>query len=87
MQNTKNIIVAVSTLGMVMVSTLAMSECRPEMGAEMLAECITIEGSGANYQDWRAQYEQAMRKSEEAPAQQLRNVQTGEVMISQNPLE
>ena len=27
------------------------------MNADQLVECITVEGSGANYQDWQKKYE------------------------------
>jgi hypothetical protein len=52
----KNRILAVLFMGMLSLSTHAISECTSDMNAEIMAECITIEGSGTNYQDWSKNY-------------------------------
>lgn len=37
-------------------SGLALADCPDNLGAEKMVECITIEGSGANYQDWEKSF-------------------------------
>lgn len=38
------------------VSGAAIAECPDHLNAEKTVECLTIEGSGANYQDWLAKF-------------------------------
>ena len=35
------------------ISGVAFAGCPDSLNAEKMAECITVEGSGANYQDWQ----------------------------------
>lgn len=35
------------------MSSMAFADCPNSLNAEKMAECITVEGSGANYQDWK----------------------------------
>lgn len=35
------------------ISGVAFAGCPDSLNAENMAECITVEGSGANYQDWQ----------------------------------
>jgi hypothetical protein len=41
------------------VSGVAFANCPDNLNSEKMAECITIEGSGANYQDWLADFNNA----------------------------
>ena len=34
-----------------------LADCPSNMNADQLVECITVEGSGANYQDWQKKHE------------------------------
>jgi len=38
------------------VSGVAYANCPDSLNSEKMAECITIEGSGTNYQDWLADF-------------------------------
>lgn len=46
-------IILMVSLSALSVSGAAFAGCPDNLSAEKMAECITIEGSGANYQDWR----------------------------------
>jgi hypothetical protein len=35
------------------LSGVAFAECPSDQNTEKMIECITVEGSGANYQDWQ----------------------------------
>ena len=35
------------------ISGVAFAGCPDSLNAEKMAECITVEGSGADYQDWQ----------------------------------
>ena len=35
------------------LSGAALAECPSDLNTENMVECITVEGSGANYQDWQ----------------------------------
>ena len=37
-------------------TSLCFAECPSSLDAEKMTECIMIEGSGKNYQDWLASY-------------------------------
>ncbi len=39
--------------GCFLMSGAAVANCPDNLKAEKMAECITVEGSGANYQDWK----------------------------------
>ena len=48
------------------VSGVAFAGCPDSLNAEKMAECITVEGSGANYQDWQKnEYQFNLDTSEE----------------------
>ena len=81
------IILTVSTLALTMTTGLASAECTRDMDAEMLAECITIEGSGANYQDWRASYEKRLLESGTTRSQGLRASRSVDVGAGQTRVE
>ena len=38
------------------LSNLAFADCPSNLKAEKIAECITIEGAGENYQDWSKKF-------------------------------
>ena len=46
------------------VSGVSIAECPSSMDEEKLIECIMIEGSGANYQDWLAQYNEPVKAND-----------------------
>lgn len=45
----KKIVIGLAACGF---SGLALANCPDSLNAEKMVECITIEGAGANYQDW-----------------------------------
>jgi len=44
------------SLCVISLSGTVYADCPDELDIEMMSECITIEGSGANYQDWLANF-------------------------------
>lgn len=51
----KNSVFAI-TLGLTLSGT-AFAECPSNLNADQLVECITVEGSGANYQSWQKKFD------------------------------
>jgi len=45
-------------LGAFLMSGVVYAECPDNLKAEQMVECLTIEGAGANYQDWLADFSQ-----------------------------
>ena len=43
----------IASLCGVFFPAIVFADCPDNLGAEKMAECVTIEGSGANYQDWQ----------------------------------
>ncbi len=41
------------------ISSLVYAECPKDLNVEKMVECLTIEGSGENYQDWLVEFNQA----------------------------
>lgn len=52
------LIISVTTglLSILVTSTIAYAYCPDNLDQEKMTECIMIEGSGANYQDWLAHF-------------------------------
>lgn len=52
------LIISVTTglLSFLATSTIAYAYCPDNLNQAKMTECIMIEGSGANYQDWLAHY-------------------------------
>ena len=50
------------TLG-VMVAGSAFAECPSNLDTDQLIECITVEGSGANYQSWKKKHDKLVDNS------------------------
>ena len=51
----KNSVLAI-TFGLTL-SGAAFAECPSNLNADQLVECITVEGSGANYQNWQKKFD------------------------------
>ena len=71
----KSVVMLVSMLSL---SGVALAECPSNLEASQLIECITIEGSGSNYQDWQKQYEALADSSVTSPV-------TGESVVEVKP--
>ncbi|MCW8855451.1 MAG: hypothetical protein OQK76_01850 [Gammaproteobacteria bacterium] len=44
-----------------------LADCPSNMNADQLVECITVEGSGANYQNWQKKHESLAGASSTSP--------------------
>ena len=74
----QKIIIAVSAVGMTLASAVAMSKCPEGLDAEALMECITVEGAGRDYQEWRKQYQPASAAHQsDAQTDKLNSTKTG----------
>ena len=61
-----------SGLVLVLTGSVAHAECSSAMDAEKMVECIMVEGSGANYQDWKKEFDKlAEDSSNSAPDQSM----------------
>ena len=69
--------VILMTLGL-SVSGAAFAECPSNLDTDQLVECITIEGSGANYQSWKKKHDKLADTSTTSPI-------TGENIVSVAP--
>ena len=49
------------------VSYMAFADCPKSLNSEKMMECIMIEGSGANYQDWLKEYNESLSATETKP--------------------
>ena len=47
-----------------LVSGLTYGQCSDQMDVETLTECITIEGSGADYQEWKQDFDKQLSSSD-----------------------
>lgn len=58
--------VVLMTLGLSLSGT-AFAECPSNLDTDQLVECITIEGSGANYQSWKKKHDKLADSSTTSP--------------------
>jgi len=49
------------------ISSMSFADCPKSMNTETMMECIMIEGSGANYQEWLEKFNENLSVSEPAP--------------------
>ena len=58
--------VVLMTLGLTLSGTV-FAECPSNLDADQLVECITVEGSGANYQSWKKKHDKLADSSTTSP--------------------
>ena len=62
-----------------MSSGIAFADCSEKLDAETLIECITIEGSGADYNDWRKKFAQQALPDDAMPKSALTDKDIGAI--------
>ena len=58
-------------LCLVGISGIALAECPASMDIEQLTECLTVEGSGANYQKWKKSFDKLGEDKSKASTLQI----------------
>ena len=58
--------VVLMALGLSLPGTV-FADCSSNLNADQLVECITVEGSGANYQSWKKKHDKLADSSTTSP--------------------